>query len=112
MPGSARGKKTINIFWQIDGIIIFAQDDNKLLPFPMYIFFAADSIHNKSNVVSYTTLNVLYSNKSKGSIYELRLYDRAKQELQMQSPGILQLVKLICVVRPCLWQKVAMHRAQ
>lgn len=73
---------TYTIISIIDGIT-FAHDDNKLLPFPMYIFF--DSY----------------------SIYEL-----AKQELQMQSPGILQLVKLLCVVRPCLWQKVAMHRAQ
>ena len=26
----------------------------------------------------------------------------SKQELHIQSPGILQLVKLVCVVRPCL----------
>ena len=36
----------------------------------------------------------------------------SRHMLHMQLPGTLQLVKLLCVVRPCLWQNALKHLAQ
>ena len=50
------------------------------------------------------TINLNYTKYNRWYINSTMYYldGRAKQELQMQSPGILQLVKLLWVVRPCL----------